>query len=542
MNLSILLLTVPDTKITNYLKAKYQADDINFLRREKPGRFISEVFQKVRKKPRDDIFIILCQARQTQMGLFFYKFISFFSRSKQRYIVDSSLTEETISLARFIFVDIPKFALELACSLYILSFTWIRVNWLKAKKTGKKLPVFNKIKKIAYLRTDLWFGIKAGGSVGHIAGVASALHSQGYHLFFVSSDRLELVDESKTPTRVIPPSTLFTNSLEIPELAYNMKFTKAGRKIFEEETPNLIYQRYSLNNYSGVILSQEFSVPFILEYNGSKIWVARNWGEKLLFQNLARAIEELNLKCADLIVVVSKALKEELLSRGVDSNKILVNPNGVEPEIFDNSKYKSEASELRNRFGIQDKVVVGFVGTFGQWHGAEVLARAIKLVASQNEDMHFLFIGDGPLLGRVKSIVKDAQTDKHVTFTGLITQRRIPKYLAACDILVSPNIPNPDGTEFFGSPTKLFEYMAMGKGIVASEIGQIGEVLAREETAILVEPGNVEQLARGILRLVRDKQLRERLGSMARKVVSSKYTWEQNVKRVIQALENLRAR
>lgn len=538
MKLSIFLLTDAGSEIIDYLKSKYQAADINFLRWE-TGKWAN--FQKVRNKPKDDIFVILCQHRQTQKGLIFFKFISFFAKSRKSFVIDSSLNEEPISLARFVFADVPRFALELACSLYILFFTWIMVSRLKARNTSKAL-VFNKIRKIAYLRTDLWFGTKAGGSVGHIAGVANALHKQGYQLFFISSDRLEMVDENKIPTNVVPPSRLLTNLLEIPELAYSMKFTKSAAKIFREEAPDLIYKRYSLNNYSGVILSQKFSLPFILEYNGSEVWIAKSWGAKLVFRNLAWAIEDLNLRYADLIVVVSKALKEELLSRGIDSDKILVNPNGVDPEVFDSSKYESAASELRKEFRLEDRILVGFIGTFGKWHGAEVLAEAIEPVVSQNQDTHFLFIGDGLLLGKVKSIIKDAQMDKHVSFTGLVPQRRAPGYLAACDILVSPHIPNPDGTEFFGSPTKLFEYMAMGKGIVASELGQIAEVLVHEETAILVEPGNVQQLATGILRLASDKTLSQQLGNTARKVVLSKYAWEQNVKRVIQALEELRAR
>ena len=70
-------------------------------------------------------------------------------------------------------------------------------------------------------------------------------------------------------------------------------------------------------------------------------------------------------------------------------------------------------------------------------------------------------------------------------------------------------MPLEDGSEFFGSPTKLFEYMAMGKGIVASRLGQIGDVLSDEETALLIEPGNARQLADAILRLSDSRELRE---------------------------------
>jgi glycosyltransferase involved in cell wall biosynthesis len=155
-----------------------------------------------------------------------------------------------------------------------------------------------------------------------------------------------------------------------------------------------------------------------------------------------------NLHFANLVVVVSAVMKDELKSRGIEDRKILVNPNCVDAEKYfpnvdasGNTRPKSE--EIAQRDG---------VGEF-------------------------------------------------VTFTGLVPQEEGPKYLAACDILASPHIPNPDGTPFFGSPTKLFEFMAMGKGIVASDLDQIGQILENRYDAILVKPGNVNDLAEGILDL-----------------------------------------
>src|SRR4029453_6656090 len=101
-------------------------------------------------------------------------------------------------------------------------------------------------------------------------------------------------------------------------------------------------------------------------------------------------------------------------------------------------------------------------------------------------------------------------------FTRLVPQEEGPAYLAACDVVVSPHVPNPDGTQFFGSPTKLFEYMAMGKGIVASNPAPIGEVLEHGRTAWPVPPNDGGALADGIRRLVTNPDLRTALGAAAR--------------------------
>jgi glycosyltransferase involved in cell wall biosynthesis len=96
---------------------------------------------------------------------------------------------------------------------------------------------------------------------------------------------------------------------------------------------------------------------------------------------------------------------------------------------------------------------------------------------------------------------------------------------------------NPDGTPFFGSPTKLFEYMAMGRGIVASNIDQVGEVLRHGETAWLVEPGDADALAAGLERLLSDPDLARRLGEAARRDAVAGHTWRDHTRRIVEALE-----
>lgn len=92
---------------------------------------------------------------------------------------------------------------------------------------------------------------------------------------------------------------------------------------------------------------------------------------------------------------------------------------------------------------------------------------------------------------------------------------------------------------FFGSPTKLFEYMAMAKGIVASDLGQIGEILQHGQTALLVTPGNLDELASAIDRLIADQPLRERLGVAARREAESRYTWKEHTRRIVAKIEEV---
>ena len=256
--------------------------------------------------------------------------------------------------------------------------------------------------------------------------------------------------------------------------------------------------------------------------------------------NIVKHIENYNLKNASLIVVVSQALKNDLLKLGIPEKKVLVNPNGVDtikfnPEIAKSKKCK----KLRQKLGVnENEILIGFSGTFGLWHGIPQLTEAIDKILREklSENIHFLLIGNGSL--RQVSESKIGQY-KEVTFIGEVPYTNIQYYLAICNILVSPHCPQIDGKEFFGSPTKLFEYMAMGKGIVASKLGQIGKILENEKTAILVKPGDVDELINEILRLASDKTLRERLGRKAREEVVKNYTWKRNTQKLIERLNLL---
>jgi glycosyltransferase involved in cell wall biosynthesis len=146
-------------------------------------------------------------------------------------------------------------------------------------------------------------------------------------------------------------------------------------------------------------------------------------------------------------------------------------------------------------------------------------------------------IGDGMTMPLVKRNIDKYAIKENCVLTGLIPQEEGPMYLAASDVLVASHKPNPDGTPFFGSPTKLFEYMAMGKGIVASNLNQIGEVLKHDQTAWLVKPGDVEALIEGMKVLIDDTEKRKRLGRAARNEVVAKYTWKEHTRKIIEKLK-----
>lgn len=391
----------------------------------------------------------------------------------------------------------------------------------------------------AYLRTDLSFGISSGGSIGHISGVINSLQKFTGPPVFLTTDTIPGVD-AKMEQHIILPDEKYQNFNEVPALNFNGRFFNESLAILEKRKIGFVYQRYSSNNFSGVKLAARLNIPFILEYNGSELWISKNWGKSLQYEALCGDIELLNLHFADLIVVVSEVLKEELVSRGIAPAKILINPNGVDP-----AKYNPNISgeEIKQKYKITTPHTAGFIGTFGPWHGVMEMGKAIIRFADEYpetaSDVTFLLIGDGVLLPQLKEMISQHPVHKNVIFTGSVPQLQGPKYLGACSIFLSPHVKNPDGSKFFGSPTKLFEYMAMGKAIIASNLDQIGEILEDKKTAYLVEPGNIEELAEAIYAVVKNPGLCMELGANAHKALLKNYTWDSHVDKILKALKEL---
>jgi glycosyltransferase involved in cell wall biosynthesis len=404
-----------------------------------------------------------------------------------------------------------------------------------SEKTSIFLPEkLNIPPSMVFLRATPGPGTQAGGASTHINGFINAAAKAGMHIRMISNDRIAGLDDTKVRITVIPLEP-HGSTRSAFDLRNNLVFTSGAVKEIAESPPDLLYQRYSRFTWAGVAASLSVRRPLFLEYNGSEVWVGKHWDDAGMF-NLLERVEKLNLKAADRVFVVAAAERRNLLKSGVPDEKIIVNPNGVDVDVF-HPGIGGDTYRERLEIG-RDDVLVGFVGTFGPWHGVLELARAITLMP-QDTNLRFLFVGAGKLRDQTEELISQAGFRDQVIFTGAVAHDEVPGLLDACDILVSPHVPLADGSEFFGSPTKLFEYMAMGKGIVASRLGQIAEVLRDEETALLVDPGNERALANAILRLAQSPGLRESLGQAAREKAIKKHTWKRNAECVLSVYREL---
>ena len=385
------------------------------------------------------------------------------------------------------------------------------------------------------MRSDFWLKDSSpNGAVAHTEGIINALIQKGYSINLVSPYSIPYIHNCHSTTVATPNGWLLGIS-ELEEIEYNKQLFRSLDR--SDVNPMFIYQRYGRNNYAGLQYAKKHHIPFILEYNGSEIWMSHHWGKALRYETLTGLIEDTVLKHADLVVGNAEAFRSELVARGVDDNRILIVPNGVDPVRFDPSV---DRKVVRDKYHIDENtILVSFVGSFGPWHGVDLLANCIKTVVSHNRNVRFLFAGDGAKFQNVQAIIHRDQVEEYTIMSGMINRDLIKYYLAASDILVSPQGPNPDNTPVFGSPTKLFEYRAMGKAIIASDLDQMGRILHSGEDAILFEAGNMEQLANAILFLASNPALRINLGNNARQTVVKNYTWKSHVQAILDKIQQI---
>ena len=449
-------------------------------------------------------------------------------------VIDLQGRRLRLSPGRFLGRDLPRLAAGLAASAGALLRTSARVRRLAASPRHRPAPAT--ARRVVYLRTDFWAGIRAGGSVGHTSGVASGLAAAGCEVSFIASGHPAAIGAGRHEVQVIAPRRLYNVGREIAALTHSLHFERRAAALLAADPPGLLYQRFDPANHAGVALARRLDVPLVLEFNGSEVWIADHWGRPLGRRSLHEGIETVNLRHADLVSVVSEPLRDDVVARGVEPGRVVVLPNGVDPECYHPDV---DGSEVRRRLGLDGFCVCGFIGTFGVWHGAKVMAAAAARVLAARPQARFLFVGDGVERGAAEAILARAGVLDRVRFTGLVAQEEGPRHLAAMDILVAPHVPNADGSRFFGSPTKLFEYMAMGRAIVASRLEQIGEVLEGDRTALLVPPGDEAALAAALLRLVDRPDERERLGRAARSAAVANHTWESRARALLSRLREM---
>jgi glycosyltransferase involved in cell wall biosynthesis len=504
---------------------------ISLLKRELRESSWKRQLQQLRKL-KGEAFLVFAESIEDLQEPLLLKLTIMLHRCKETVIADSRGRVQVFDRWGA-WKILPEAALSIAADSCIFLLSWMALQILRLRVKVPQDLAEPAALDVAYLYPFSMDGAQSGGALSHVAGFLSGLARCSARCEIFSGRPLPISSFPVHEVRLDKRFYVFRESLA---LSYNLQFASKVEKELAGRVPSFIYQRHGRYLVSGALLSRRLRRPLVLEYNGSEVWISKHW-DPARFLPWLRICEEISLAAATLITVVSDALRQELIERGIPAEKILVNPNGVDTDRFHPG---CGGSEIRRQLEFQpDHVVVGFIGSFSYWHGIGVLQEAIQVLLREQESggllpqLRFLLVGDGPLSPEIRGALEPYSRRGWVVFPGQVPHEQAPRYLDAADILVSPHVPMPDGSPFFGSPTKLFEYMAMRKAIVASNLDQLAQVLTHQQTAWLAKPGSAAGLVHAIRLLATNAEMRSYLGNNARETALSNHTWQQNAARVL---------
>lgn len=370
--------------------------------------------------------------------------------------------------------------------------------------------------RLLYLSCDP--GIPVLGHKGasvHVRELATALSDLGVDVAIASPRTEPAGDVLQAPIRLmpIPPIPVKTSEADLRAALETQRETIVdAARTFGAEA---IYERYSLFGGAGIDVAVSLGIPHVLEVNAPLRAEARRF-RTLPHPEVAAEIERSVFGGTGRILAVSRALRRWLEEEGVEPERIEVVPNAIAPGQIGRRRPRND-----NEF------VLGFCGSLKAWHGIEVLLEAAAIASAREPGLRLEVVGSGPLEHLLDSA--DLPGDRVRAF-GALPHAAALERLRCWDVGVAPYLPLED---FYFSPLKVVEYMAVGLCPVASEIGDLPELLDEGGRGVLVPAGDVESLASAFVALAHDRERAADLGRRARSHVLAAHTWEGNARVVL---------
>jgi glycosyltransferase involved in cell wall biosynthesis len=374
--------------------------------------------------------------------------------------------------------------------------------------------------------------ISRDGQGVHLDALVGALRAAGQEVRVVGPAAYERVGPGgESRALLLMRRWLPGFAMELAELAYSaLAYVRLARAAAAFQ-PDVIYERYNLFHLAGALLARRLRIPLIVEVN-SPLVHERTRFQRLRLRRLARWCEHFVWRSAARVLPDTKVLAAHVSAAGVPPGRITVVPNAIDPEEFALARPAPAAA------GPKDELVLGFVGFAREWHGLDMVVRAIAGWRDRAR-LSLLVVGDGPVRADLERLAAALGIAAQVRFTGAVGRDEIGPLVAGFDVALQPAaVP-------YACPLKVVEYMAAGRAIVAPDQPNLRELLEHGRSALLFDPTEQPPGAamwRAVQRLAADPGLRARLGAAARAEVAARdLTWAGNARRVLDLAEALAA-
>jgi N-acetyl-alpha-D-glucosaminyl L-malate synthase BshA len=356
-------------------------------------------------------------------------------------------------------------------------------------------------------------GVGGSGILATRLGLEFAKRGHGVH--FITYERpfgihgadpenvhVHLVDVLDYPLFKYPPYTV--------ALASEMV------RVSQQEKLDILNVHYAVPHATSAYLNREITgVPYVVTLHGSDVTIVG--GDPSYHPVNNHSVEK-----ADAVTAVSEFIQREAYERLGIRRDVKVIPNFVDSRVF----YPAPCSALTRES--KDEIVLIHVSNFRPVKRVQDIVYAMRVIVKEEPKTRLVLVGDGPERGAVERLVNQLGLERHVTLTGFRTD--VPSLMRCSDVGVL-------SSETESAPLTLLEGMSTGLAMVATGVGGIPEIVRDGVDGFIVPPKHPETIAEAVLPLIRDADLRARVGEKAREKIVEKYTSEKVVQAYLETFE-----
>ncbi len=369
---------------------------------------------------------------------------------------------------------------------------------------------------LSILREQRTLGWKTFHLTGQKQGHCSSLEEDvdGWHFY-----RTPITLKSVTKLPVLNQVSVINN------------LTRRLNEVVKIVKPDILHAHSpALNALPALRVARSLNIPIVYEVRA--FWedaavdhgTSKEWGVRY---RLTRALESYALKRVDAVTTICEGLRNDILGRGILPKKVTVIPNAVNIENFN----IGEGADLRlaESLGLNNKILLGFIGSFYAYEGLNILLQALPKMLAQNQDIRILLVGGGPQESMLKTLAIQLGIGNKVVFTGRVPHDQVQRYYNLIDILVYPRL-KMRLTDLV-TPLKPLEAMAQGKLLMASDVGGHLELIQDKKTGIIFKSDNSDALVTEALDLLSRHDRWPALRAAARSYVETERNWPVSVAR-----------
>lgn len=301
---------------------------------------------------------------------------------------------------------------------------------------------------------------------------------------------------------------------------------------------DVVYERGKLFGGGAILAAAILRKPRVYELNEpiiESLVLEGRMKEESLFHKLARFWINWNFKLSHKITGTHKCMlsniesKSEIIHYGADTNKFRPKVKGAE--------------KIKKKYSLKGTTFY-YIGSFAPWHNLEQIVEAGIQIAKKYPKTKFILAGKQHKKGeKIERMISNSGVNENFILIDKIPYKDVPKWNSAVDVCLAIFDENYEPFrkfDFFYSPIKIHEYLASGKPVIASRMGNLAKIIKNKKTGILVKPNSVNSLRRAMEFFVKNKKELQKMGRAARKSAEEKFNWDKVAEDITQIFLNIK--